>query len=116
MVWDNVACRIFLYFDSSAKTWQNLKTAYWFHRIQVSIVTYVLANIFASLFAKGFGTIEEEQDTTASIETTQDATETGMDEGIGVNDVSDQIENEDQLLGTDKVRKFINKNLSFVLN
>ncbi|KAL6547365.1 hypothetical protein OROMI_023086 [Orobanche minor] len=74
------------------------------HRM-VSIVTYVLANIFASLFAKGFGTIEEEQDTTASIETTQDATETGMGEGAGVNDVSDQIENEDQLLGTDKANE-----------
>lgn len=39
-------------------------------------------------------------------ETSQDASGTGMGEGTGTNDVSDQIQDEDQLLGTSqKVKK-----------
>ena len=62
-------------------------------------MTYVLAGIFASLFAKGFG-IPEDQVKESECETRQDASGTGMGEGAGLNDVSDQINNEDQLLGT----------------
>lgn len=68
------------------------------HRM-VSVMTYVLAEIFASLFAKGFG-IPEDQVKESECETRQDASGTGMGEGAGLNDVSDQIDNEDQLLGT----------------
>ncbi|KAL3824480.1 hypothetical protein ACJIZ3_020509 [Penstemon smallii] len=64
----------------------------------VSTVTYVLANVFASLFAKGFGIIQDEEND-GSKETTQDANGTGMGEGAGLNDVSNQISDEDQLLG-----------------
>ncbi|KAG6397962.1 hypothetical protein SASPL_139412 [Salvia splendens] len=67
------------------------------HRM-VSKVTYGLTNVLASLFMKGFGTIEEQENDNSN-EMTQDASGTGMSEGAGVNDVSDQIQDEDQLLG-----------------
>lgn len=62
-------------------------------------MTYALANIFGSLFANGFGTTEDQEDDGGK-EVTQDANGTGMGEGAGLNDVSDQINDEDQLLGT----------------
>ncbi|KAL0354500.1 UNVERIFIED_CONTAM: Midasin [Sesamum radiatum] len=65
----------------------------------VSKVTYALANIFGSLFANGFGTTEDQEDDSVK-EVTQDANGTGMGEGAGLNDVSDQINDEDQLLGS----------------
>ena len=66
-------------------------------------MTYGLANILVSLFSKGFGTMEEQENDNSN-EVTQDASGTGMSEGVGVNDVSDQIQDEDQLLGaSDKV-------------
>ncbi|CAN4116387.1 unnamed protein product [Withania somnifera] len=68
------------------------------HRM-LSVMTYVLANIFASLFAKGFGTKEEDIDD-ANQDLIQDQSGTGMGEGSGMNDVSNQINDEDQLAGT----------------
>ncbi|KAL2462441.1 ATPase [Forsythia ovata] len=64
----------------------------------VSTMTYVLANVLATLFAKGFGTIEDQSNGDAD-DITQDAHGTGMGEGAGLNDVSDQITDEDQILG-----------------
>lgn len=61
-------------------------------------MSYALANIFASLFTEGFGTTEDQEDDDAK-EVTQEADGTGMGEGAGLNDVSDQINDEDQLLG-----------------
>ncbi|XAR49907.1 hypothetical protein NMG60_11004090 [Bertholletia excelsa] len=72
------------------------------HRM-VSIITYVLANSFASLYSRGFGIPNEDQSEESSIDKTQDAKGTGMGEGVGMNDVSDQINDEDQLLGTEKL-------------
>ncbi|CAK9179916.1 unnamed protein product [Ilex paraguariensis] len=64
----------------------------------VSIMSHALANIFASLYSKGFGiSTEDQMDETGH--DTQDAKGTGMGEGAGLNDVSDQISDEDQLLG-----------------
>ncbi|MCD7451959.1 hypothetical protein HAX54_014223, partial [Datura stramonium] len=65
----------------------------------LSVMTHVLANIFASLFAKGFGTKEVDTDD-ANQDLIQDQSGTGMGEGSGMNDVSDQINDEDQLIGT----------------
>lgn len=67
-------------------------------------MTYGLAHILSSLFSKGFGTVEELENDNAN-GMTKDASGTGMSEGAGVNDVSDQIQDEDQLLGasSDKV-------------
>lgn len=62
-------------------------------------MTHVLANVFTSLFAKGFGTKEEDTND-ASQDLVQDQSGTGMGEGSGMNDVSDQINDEDQLIGT----------------
>ncbi|XP_040935632.1 midasin isoform X2 [Gossypium hirsutum] len=65
----------------------------------VSVVTHGLANILAELFAKGFGVSPKDQEDDTSHDMTRDASGTGMGEGAGVNDVSDQINDEDQLLG-----------------
>lgn len=67
--------------------------------LQVAEMTYMLANMFALLYSKGFGTPEGQVDNSGD-DTTQDAHGTGMGEGEGVKDVSDQIDDEDQLLGT----------------
>lgn len=67
--------------------------------MQIAEMTHVLAHIFALLFSKGFGSVEEPTENTAC-DGTQDASGTGMGEGEGINDVSDQIDNEAQLLGS----------------
>nr|GEU87507.1 midasin isoform X1 [Tanacetum cinerariifolium] len=67
------------------------------------MVTHVLAEIFASLYKQGFGCSVEDQEDDG--DKTQDATGTGMGEGAGAKDVSEQIEDEDQLLGTEKGEK-----------
>ncbi|XVF74359.1 hypothetical protein PTKIN_Ptkin13bG0104300 [Pterospermum kingtungense] len=64
----------------------------------VSVVTHGLASILAALFAKGFGVSPKDQED-SSHDMTQDASGTGMGEGAGAKDVSDQINDEDQLLG-----------------
>ncbi|WCJ27054.1 Midasin [Euphorbia peplus] len=63
----------------------------------VSVMTHVLANVLASLFSKGF-CIPVKDD--GSTDKSQDATGTGMGEGTGATDVSEQITDEDQLLGS----------------
>ncbi|KAK9063930.1 hypothetical protein SSX86_017802 [Deinandra increscens subsp. villosa] len=65
----------------------------------LSMVTHALAEIFASLYSQGFGCLTENEEEENGA---QDATGTGMGEGAGVKDVSEQIEDEDQLLGTEK--------------
>ncbi|KAK9066170.1 hypothetical protein SSX86_013491 [Deinandra increscens subsp. villosa] len=65
----------------------------------LSMVTHALAEIFASLYSQGYGCPPENQEEDNGA---QDATGTGMGEGAGVKDVSEQIEDEDQLLGTEK--------------
>ncbi|KAK8465039.1 hypothetical protein PHAVU_010G134100 [Phaseolus vulgaris] len=69
------------------------------HR-SVSVTTHVIANILASLFSKGFGISPEDQEEDGTHDTTGDSSGTGMGEGVGLKDVSDQIADEDQLLGT----------------
>ncbi|KAH9607417.1 hypothetical protein KSS87_007507 [Heliosperma pusillum] len=67
----------------------------------VSSLTHNLAEVFACLFSEGYGTPTEEQvDDTG--DKTEDASGTGMGEGVGMKDVSDQITDENQLLGTSK--------------
>ncbi|KAK9282811.1 hypothetical protein L1049_011033 [Liquidambar formosana] len=68
----------------------------------VSMMTRVLANLFASLYSEGFGISTENQVDDTSCDMSKDAAGTGMGEGAGLNDVSDQINDEDQLLGTQK--------------
>lgn len=70
--------------------------------MQVSLTIHMLANVLA-LYSKGSGVSSEDQEEDATGNTSQDKTGTGMGEGVGLNDVSDQITDEDQLLGTDKV-------------
>ncbi|KAG6496185.1 hypothetical protein ZIOFF_044033 [Zingiber officinale] len=65
----------------------------------VAELTNVLAHIFILIFSKGFGSSQEETEN-SKCNGTEDASGTGMGEGEGVNDVSDQIEDEAQLLGT----------------
>ncbi|KAJ9190362.1 hypothetical protein P3X46_001577 [Hevea brasiliensis] len=66
----------------------------------VSVMTHVLADVLASLFSKGFGITAKDEGDDASHGRSQDATGTGMGEGSGLNDVSEQMIDEDQLLGT----------------
>ncbi|XP_057535568.1 midasin isoform X3 [Amaranthus tricolor] len=66
----------------------------------ISILTHRLAGIFASLFSKGYGVQSEDLVEDTHGDKPQDASGTGMGEGAGVKDVSDQITDEDQLLGT----------------
>ncbi|CAI0420066.1 unnamed protein product [Linum tenue] len=64
----------------------------------VSIMTRELADVLASLFSKGFRTpSKDEVDENGA---SQDVSGTGLGEGTGRNDVSDEITDEDQLLGT----------------
>ena len=72
--------------------------------MQVSLVTRKLADILASLFSNGFGVSAEDEVSDSGQELSKDASGTGMGEGAGLNDVSEQITDEDQLLGaSDKV-------------
>lgn len=69
--------------------------------LQVSVTTHVIANVLASLFSKGFGiSPAEDQEDDGTLDTTGDSSGTGMGEGVGLKDVSDQIADEDQLMGT----------------
>eukprot|EP01018_Ginkgo_biloba_P038909 Gb_21123 [translate_table: standard] len=65
----------------------------------VAKLAYILSNIFASLYADGFCITKQEPEEEGKDHKFEDATGTGMGEGEGVKDVSDQIEDEDQLLG-----------------
>ncbi|KAL4583665.1 hypothetical protein LXL04_008247 [Taraxacum kok-saghyz] len=73
----------------------------------LSMVTHALAEIFASLYSQGFGCSPENQDEENG---TDEATGTGMGEGVGAKDVSEQIEDEDQLVGTEKGEEQDGKN------
>ena len=56
-------------------------------------------------FQKGFGISAEDQVDDGTRDRSEDANGTGMGEGAGMNDVSDQITDEDQLIGAlDKVQ------------
>lgn len=69
----------------------------------MSLITHVLASVLADLFTKGFGISKNDDDDDGSIaEKPEGAEGTGMGDGVGAKDVSDQIEDEDQLRGTDK--------------
>ncbi|CAM8892451.1 unnamed protein product [Rhodiola kirilowii] len=64
----------------------------------VCALSLFLADIFSSLYSTGFGNSEKQED--GCDDTSQDAKGTGMGEGVGAKDVSDQLTDEDQLLGT----------------
>ncbi|KAK1575506.1 hypothetical protein Q3G72_006073 [Acer saccharum] len=65
-----------------------------------SIMTHALAKTFASLYSKGFGIPAKDQEDDSNGDKSQDASGTGLGEGAGMKDVSDEINDEDQLLGT----------------
>lgn len=67
------------------------------------MMTHVIARIFAALFSQGFGASAEDNVDDTGHELPQDANGTGMGEGDGVKDVSDQIDDEDQLGPSEKV-------------
>ncbi|MCH86128.1 midasin, partial [Trifolium medium] len=81
-----------------------LKNFFAMHR-SVAVTTHVIANVLVSLFSKGFGTSAENNEEDGTLNTSEDASGTGMGEGVGLNDVSDQITDEDQLLGTREQQK-----------
>lgn len=67
----------------------------------------MIANILDSLFSKGFGISPENQKEDGTLNTSRDASGTGMGEGVGLKGVSDQIANEGQLLGTQEQVSFL---------
>ncbi|AET01690.2 midasin [Medicago truncatula] len=81
-----------------------LKNFFAMHK-SVAVTTHVIANILVSLFSKGFGRLTENQEDDGTLDKSEDASGTGMGEGVGLNDVSDQITDEDQLLGTREQKK-----------
>ncbi|XP_010470609.1 PREDICTED: midasin-like isoform X2 [Camelina sativa] len=68
----------------------------------VSLITHVLASVLADLFTNGFGISKNDEDDGSKDDKSEAAGGTGMGDGVGAKDVSDQIEDEDQLRGTDK--------------
>lgn len=62
----------------------------------------MLATVLANLYSEGFGISTEDPDDDVTDKKVQDASGTGMGEGAGLNDVSDQIIDEDQLLGANE--------------
>ncbi|KAI4324806.1 hypothetical protein MLD38_030260 [Melastoma candidum] len=65
----------------------------------ICVMTHSLGENLAMLFSKGFGVPPEDEVEDGDQHGSQNATGTGMGEGVGTKDVSDQIENEDQLIG-----------------
>ncbi|KAI8548546.1 hypothetical protein RHMOL_Rhmol07G0280600 [Rhododendron molle] len=59
------------------------------HRM-VSIITHVLAEIFASLYSQGYGVCNEEAMEESNLDKTQEAKGTGMGEGAGQTDPNDE--------------------------
>ncbi|KAF9110511.1 AAA ATPase midasin [Mortierella sp. AM989] len=79
-----------------------------FHFVQyhktINKLTYVLCNTFSILFSKGFCIPEMEQEMKEGEEESGVAG-TGIGEGDGGKDVSDEIEDEEQVLGTQNEKK-----------
>ena len=74
--------------------------------VQICVVSQTIEQIFLFLLLEGFGGKSDEAEDESS-GPCQDAAGTGMGEGEGTNDVSNQIEDEEQLLGAsaEKVQK-----------
>ncbi|XP_038899709.1 midasin isoform X2 [Benincasa hispida] len=68
----------------------------------VSVTTNVLATVLTNLYSEGFGLPTENPDNDVTDRKDQDVSGTGMGEGAGLNDVSDQMIDEDQLLGANE--------------
>ncbi|KAF9437661.1 AAA ATPase midasin [Entomortierella beljakovae] len=79
-----------------------------FHFVQfhktVNKLTFILCNTFSTLFSKGFCIPEMEQEMKEGEEESGVAG-TGIGEGDGGKDVSDEIEDEEQVLGTQNEKK-----------
>lgn len=80
----------------------------------MSLITHVVASVLADLFTKGFGISKHDEDDDSKADKSENAEGTGMGDGVGAKDVSDQIEDEDQLRGTDKKVHIISSILNFV--
>ncbi|KAJ3690228.1 hypothetical protein LUZ61_019392 [Rhynchospora tenuis] len=64
-------------------------------------MTNALGEVLMLLFTEGFGSAEESTETDGTAGT-EDAKGTGMGEGEGAKDVSDEIEDESQIVGTEE--------------
>lgn len=75
--------------------------SHFFISLQTCKITHSLGQVLMLLFTEGFGSSEEptETDGTAGA---QDVKGTGMGEGQGAKDVSDEIEDESQIVGTEE--------------
>ncbi|KAJ4786530.1 Midasin [Rhynchospora pubera] len=71
-------------------------------------MTHALGEVLMLLFAEGFGSVEEPTETDGTA-CTRDVKGTGMGEGQGVKDVSDEIEDESQIVGTEEKQDVTDK-------
>ncbi|CAG8555969.1 630_t:CDS:2, partial [Paraglomus occultum] len=70
------------------------------HHKSVCKLTYVLVSSFTVIFSRGFCTPNMETEVTEEGDTEKNVQGTGIGEGEGTKDVSDEIEDEEQVLGT----------------
>ncbi|KAI9142687.1 hypothetical protein BKA69DRAFT_1123750 [Paraphysoderma sedebokerense] len=75
------------------------------HHKSLCKLTYVLLKSFTSIFQKGYCVPDADDETEAKGEFTEDAEGTGIGEGSGNKDVSNEIEEEDQVIGTENEEK-----------
>jgi hypothetical protein len=68
--------------------------------MQMGKLHYVALNVFVALFERGYCRPQPEQEAKEG-EGTEEASGTGMGEGKGEKDVSDELQYEEQLMGTD---------------
>ncbi|KAJ4772445.1 Midasin [Rhynchospora pubera] len=71
-------------------------------------MTHALGEVLMLLFAEGFGSVEEPTETDGTA-CTRDVKGTGTGEGQGVKDVSDEIEDESQIVGTEEKQDVTDK-------
>eukprot|EP01080_Neovahlkampfia_damariscottae_P007220 gene7221-11536_t len=79
-------------------------TSYICYQKSISKFEYILLNTFSTLFKEGF-CVQEETNEEGGEGEMEFVEGTGMDEGDGVEDVSKEIQNEEQLLNQDDLQK-----------
>ncbi|CAG8734841.1 416_t:CDS:1, partial [Acaulospora colombiana] len=105
-----IACllqRVFPFMDQYNNVVLYYLTSFLFHQKSLCKLGLVLCNSFATIFTKGFCTPETSTvEDTESGEIDENLQGTGIGEGEGSKDVSNEIEDEEQVLGTQNEAEF----------
>ncbi|CAG8487914.1 37837_t:CDS:10, partial [Gigaspora margarita] len=100
---DLISCllqRIFPFIQQYFMFVNGFMTNFILHNKSLCKLSLVLCNSFVTIFTKGFCMPETEMEDDESGEIDDNAQGTGIGEGDGMKDVSDEIVNEEQVLGT----------------